>query len=494
MYNQLKKKFIKIADLHAAMSVLRWDQQVYMPQGGAEYRAGQLATLSGMAHELSVDDDIGELLVGLNNESTGSLKMRRNIELARKAFEKQRKFSKDFVINRSKVFSRAFNAWQKAKSEKNFALFREHLVSVVDIKREESSILGYTGHPYDPLLDEFEPDATTAEVNVIFEEVKLRIVPLAAEIRRAVPPDNSFLYKHFDKQKQWDFGIKVLNAMGYDFNRGRQDLSAHPFTTTFSPGDVRVTTRIDENDMQNMLFSTIHEGGHALYEQGLPADEYGMPAGRYASLAIHESQSRLWENHVGRGKEFWMHFYPALQHIFPKVLGDILVHEFCRGINKIEPGFIRTEADELHYHIHVMIRFEMEKKLITGELEVKDAREYWNSSYREFLGVEVLDDSMGILQDVHWSYGSMGYFPTYSMGSFYAAQFFARAESDIPDLREKLSAGNMMPLLEWLRSNIHAHGNLYNGRNLCMKVTGSPLSLDPFMSYVSAKYAELYSV
>ncbi|MDX1479654.1 MAG: carboxypeptidase M32, partial [Saprospiraceae bacterium] len=288
-----------------------------------------------------------------------------------------------------------------------------------------------------------------------------------------------------------EFGLEVLKAMGYDLDHGRQDISPHPFTISFSPEDVRVTTRIDEHDFLNMTWSCIHEGGHALYEQGLPAEQYGLPLGSSASLGIHESQSRLWENHVGRGLPFWEHWYPQLQERFPEQLGGISLERFHQAINRIAPNYIRTEADELHYHLHVMIRYEIEREAINTDLPVARMKALWNDKYEAYLGLDTPDDANGILQDVHWSHGSFGYFPTYSIGSFYAAQFFAAAEAAIPGLDAQIRNGDNSQLLQWLRTEIHAHGRMYDPEDLCQRVTGQQLDVTHFVHYMREKLTQL---
>jgi carboxypeptidase Taq len=280
--------------------------------------------------------------------------------------------------------------------------------------------------------------------------------------------------------------------MGYDFTKGRQDKSTHPFTTSFGPEDVRITTRLKEDDFSYMLWSTIHEGGHALYEQGLPTEEYGLPSGSYMSLGIHESQSRLWENNVGRDFAFWEHHFPVMKGAYKEQLDGVTLQDFMRAINNIAPNLIRTEADELHYHFHVMIRYEIEKKLIEGSIEISELRDVWNDMYEEYLGLRPKDDNEGILQDIHWSHGSFGYFPTYSLGSFYAAQFYEQAKKDIYRLEEKLSHGDSSELLSWLRTAIHSKGHSMEAEELCKEITGSTLSLHPFINYIERKFSRLY--
>jgi carboxypeptidase Taq len=288
--------------------------------------------------------------------------------------------------------------------------------------------------------------------------------------------------------------MELIRKLGFDFDAGRQDLSEHPFTTNFSAHDVRITTRISENDLSNMTWSCIHEVGHALYEQGLPVEEYGLPLGEYASLSIHESQSRLWENNVGRSEAFWQFHMPLLKKWFPGELGGLPEHDFYKGINKVQSTLIRTEADELTYHFHVMIRYEIEKLLIEGALEIKDIPAYWNEQYEKYLGITVPDDKQGCLQDVHWSHGSFGYFPTYSLGSLYAAQFFNAAKKQIPSLENDITNGNTETLLKWLRGNIHRHGRRFTGTQLCEHITGEALDIRYFLDYAAKKYGDIYQL
>jgi carboxypeptidase Taq len=337
-------------------------------------------------------------------------------------------------------------------------------------------------------MNEYERGATVEMVDRIFSDLIPALSKLLNEVQNFSAPDDSFLSRHFPKQQQWDWGIFIAKQLGFDFDAGRQDISEHPFTINFSSRDVRITTRIDENDFANMMWSTIHEVGHALYEQGLPDTEYGLPSGEYTSLSIHESQSRLWENCVGRGAAFWKFYLPKLKEFFPGKLDEVTLQTFLKAINKVKPSLIRTEADELTYHFHVMIRYELEKLLIAGDLHVKDIPSFWNEQYRKLLGVEVPDDRNGCLQDVHWSHGSFGYFATYSLGSFYAAQFWEQVKKDIPSLEKIIeTSGNTQYLLEWLRSRIHSHGKVFTSRQLCKSVTGSEIDSNVFINYLRTK-------
>jgi carboxypeptidase Taq len=302
------------------------------------------------------------------------------------------------------------------------------------------------------------------------------------------------LFKTYPKDQQWQYGLDLLKQMGYDFGAGRQDISEHPFTTNFSPLDVRVTTRINEQELMSMIGTCLHEGGHGLYEQGLPSEQYGLPLGYAASLGIHESQSRLWENNVGLSKAYWVANFPALKALYPSQLEGVDVELFYAAINQIQPNFVRVEADELHYHLHVLIRYEIEKGLMEGSMQVENLDKIWNEKYKAFLGLDVPDDKLGILQDVHWSEGLLGYFPTYSLGSFYAAQFFHQASKEIPTLSEQLEAGDSSALLAWLREKIHQYGRQYTSEELCQRITGEGLNLKYFMDYAREKYSKIYQL
>lgn len=487
-YEAYKAHCSKIADIGHAIAVLSWDKEVHLPEGAAAHRSQQIATLAGIAHEYATSDSYGAGLVQLNQNKELNPTEKRNVELSLLAYEKATKFEKAFVIRQSNLVSNCYHAWIKARAANNWEIYAPALDELIAIKREESSIYNKGDHPYDALVDIYEPDMNVERLDIIFQDVRSKLLPLIQEIRTKELADNSFLFQYFDKDAQWKFGIDILEQMGYDFKHGRQDLSTHPFTTSFSPSDVRITTRVDEHDFPMMLWSSIHEGGHALYEQGLPIEQYGLPCGSYISLGIHESQSRMWENNVGRSFDYWSFNYPKLQKVFPKQLGAISLNQFLAAINRIEPNLIRTEADELHYHFHVMIRYELEKQIMTGDISTNDLKSAWNAKYKEYLGIEPSSDNEGILQDIHWSHGSFGYFPTYSLGSFYAAQFYEQAQSDIDDLSGQLQGGDSSQLLAWLRDQVFQHGKFYSAEDLCKKITGSTLKFDPFMNYAKEKF------
>ncbi len=494
LYELYVQKMQKIADVRHSISILNWDKEVNLPSKGGAARSRQVATLAGISHEMFIDKELGSLLKTLHEGNSLDRFQTKNVEHSYRDYRKFIKYSTDFVVRMSETTSAAYHDWLKARQENNFDLFQEGLGKIVAIKKEEAELLGYDKHPYDALMDIFEPGANTADTDVLFKNVREQLVGFVRRIREKPQVEAGFMHKFYEKDKQWQLGLDMLKNMGYDFDAGRQDISAHPFTTNFSASDVRVTTRIDEQDFGNMLWSCIHEGGHALYEQGLPDEQYGLPLGNYLSLGIHESQSRMWENNVARGLPYWKAHYKKIQDIFPNNLGEVSLSNFYKAINRVSPSLIRTESDELHYHFHILIRYEIEKGLIEGSLECKDLREIWNSKYKEYLGIDVSDDMHGVLQDIHWSHGSFGYFPTYSMGSFYAAQFYKQAEKDIPKLTEQLEQGDNAALLAWLRDNIHQHGRLYTADELCKQITGEKLNFSYFMEYAEEKYSGIYGL
>ena len=488
LYQRYKETLQKVADVRYANAVLQWDQETYLPPKGAAARASQMATLSELAHNLFTDVTVGKLLDTLyEHQDKLDEVQRKNVVLTREEYQKQQKFSAAFVRNMSEAISVAFHAWIEARKQNNFAVFAPALEKLVQLKREEAVILGYETHPYNALLNEYEKGATVPMLDALFASLSGPLGTLLTKAQQLPEADTGFLHQHYPKQQQWEWGMYLIAQLGFDLEAGRQDVSEHPFTTNFSAKDVRLTTRIDEQDFANMTWSCIHEAGHGLYEQGLPDEQYGLPAGEYASLSIHESQSRLWENCVGRSLPFWEHYFPKLQAYFPEQLKDVTVQQFYKAINYIQPSLIRTEADELTYHFHVQIRYEIEKALIAGELAVQDIPATWAKLYKQYLGVDVPDDKQGCLQDVHWSHGSFGYFPTYSLGSFYAAQFFEAAGKQIPALTNQISSGNTTPLLQWLRTQVHAHGKQFTSEELCRKITGHNLQVEAFISYLSNK-------
>ena len=492
-YESLAVLLKKLSDINYASGLLQWDQEVNMPEKGGEIRAQQLSTLAGLSHETGTSSEMENLLSELIGDSKLDDRQKRNVKEAYRNFTDRKKYTTQFVIEMSTTVSQGFQAWQQAKKENNFNLFAPHLQKLMDLKLKECELLGYEDHPYDALLNQHEPGMTTKQLKKLFSDVRTQLVPYVQTLLEKKKIDDEFTRQHYDKQKQWDFGMDLLKQMGFDFKAGRQDLSSHPFTINFNSRDVRVTTRINENDLCEMIWSCIHEGGHALYEQGIPFENYGWPSGEFTSLGIHESQSRLWENNVGRSLSYWKYNYPRLCKVFPDQLKKISVEHFYKAINKVEPSLIRTNADELTYHMHVMIRFEIEIALMEGKVKVEDLPQLWNARYKEYLGIEVPDNARGVLQDVHWSHGSFGYFPTYSIGSFYAAQFFRQAQKEIKGLDQEIDNGNLKPMLLWLREKIHRHGRLYTSNELCNAITGKDLDFGEFMEYAKIKYGQIYN-
>jgi carboxypeptidase Taq len=487
-----------VFDLHAAAKVLSWDQQTYMPPGGAQVRASQLATLSQLAHEKFTSDEFGAALEAARSavqELDPDSDDARLVRWLDREYDKQRKVPFEWVGAFHHTTSLADQAWKAARAASDFLQFKPHLEKIVKLRREYAEFFAPYEHVYDPQLDNFERGMSTAEVKAVFEALRPKQVRLVGAItERADSVDDSVLHQPFDVGKQWAFGLEVIKAFGYDFDRGRQDQSAHPFTTLFSIGDVRITTRMDPNYLGSGLFSTLHEAGHGLYFQGVSSSLDRTQLTEGASHGIHESQSRLWENLVGRSRSFWRAYYPRLQETFPAQLGDVELETFYRAINKVEPSLIRVEADEATYNLHIMLRFELEIALMEGTLTVADLPAAWNSKMEEYLGLTPPDDASGVLQDIHWSDGSFGYFPSYAIGNLVASQLWEKIEADIPDLDRQLERGAFGDLLSWLRDNIHQHGAKFEPVELVERATGQALTPEPYLRYLQEKLGEIYAL
>ena len=496
-YAELIKQTKEISTLGACQAVLEWDHQVNMPPGGAAMRAEQTSLLAGMIHEKFIDPKIGDLLSAV--EGTDLVAEADSIEAAnireiRHSYDKETKLPKDLVEEFNKTTALAHNEWAVARNDKDFKKFEPWLVKIVDLAKRMAEAYGYEGEPYNALMDNYEPGATVDEVADVFEKVRIELVDLLGKINSSsVKPDVSIVERPYDVDKQKLFGEMIAMAMGYDFNEGRLDIATHPFTTDFGPGDTRITTRYNPKRLNDALFGTVHEAGHALYEMGIDKKtHFGTPVGESASLGIHESQSRMWENMVERSKPFWRYFFPVAQRVFRDSLTGISFDDFYTAVNAVTPSFIRVEADEVTYNLHIMLRFEMERALMQGDIKPADVPSAWNEKFKKYFGIDVDNDANGCLQDVHWSAGLFGYFPTYALGNIYAAQFFAQAQKDLPDLDAQLEAGNMLALREWLRENIHQHGQRFRAKQLCERVTGAPLSHKPMMDYMNKKFGEIY--
>ncbi|MBN1920731.1 MAG: carboxypeptidase M32 [Anaerolineae bacterium] len=495
---ELKKHLYRVYDIRSAAAVLEWDQQILMPAEGATARGEQVATLSALAHEISIAEETGRLLEAAEAEVAGmpydsddaSL-----VRVLRREYDRNTKIPTELVAERARVTAMAFEAWKQARAENNVALFEPHLERFMDVIRRVADALGYEEHPYDALLQNFEPGMKTSQVTRLFEDLKAGLVPLLKDItEHGKPIDDSFLSRDYDTNRQWDFTLVVLRDIGYDFNRGRQDQAPHPFTTTFACDDVRLTTRLFANRPQSAIFSSVHEGGHALYEQGSPArfDRTALAGG--ATMALHESQSRLWENILGRSKAFWQHYFPILKAFFPEPLADVNLEQFYRAVNVVRPDFIRVEADEVTYNMHIFIRFELEQALLSGALAVKDVPEAWNAKYQDYLGITPRNDAEGCLQDVHWCSGLVGYFPTYALGNLIAAQLYRRMKADLPGIETGFARGEFLPLLAWMREHVHGHGAKFTAAELLERELAEEISAQPLLEYMRKRYSEIYAL
>ena len=499
----LINRLTEIHHLKDACAVLSWDQETYMPTGGGQARAEQIATLQTLAHNSFIASETETLLGKWVDIPTGQLlqKSRTDLEESAQAllrevwrdFNRAKKLPSTFVNKLERECSLAQQVWIEARKQDDFASFLPNLRTVVGLKLEETEYLGYSDSPYDALLDEYEPGSTVAKLKPLFSTLRPRLVSLLNQVLNAsIKPNTALLVQSFDNDKQIEFGKAILKKMDYQFDRGRLDLSAHPFTTAFHPNDVRVTTRVFEKDFQSCLFSCIHEGGHGLYEQGLLPEYYGTPLGEAVSLGIHESQSRLWENSVGRSRPFWQHFFPIAQQMFPEQLQNAGFDEFYLAINRVEPSLIRVEADELTYNLHIMVRFEIELDLIEGRIQVEDLPMIWNQKIQDYLGITPDSDTNGVLQDVHWSFGAIGYFPTYTLGNLYAAMFYEQAKQELSNLEAGMANGDMIPLKAWLNQKVHRWGRQYTPEDLVHQVTGQFPTPEPFLKYLEGKFSNLY--
>jgi len=494
---QLKQRLGEVSDIGRAASVLGWDQQVNMPPGGHEARGQQLATLSKIAQEKFIADEVGQLLEELKKEYADADPESDEAALIRvtsRDYDKARRVPPEFIQEQAIVSSKAFEAWVEAKGKSDFSIFRPHLEKVVELTHKYVSFFPAGNHPYDTLLDDYEPGMKTEDVKAIFDGLRPKQVKLIKSIAKSKQVKDDFLFKKFNEKKLNDFGVNVITRFGYDWNRGRQDKAPHPFETTFSVNDVRITTRYEEDNPIAMLFSTMHESGHAMYEQGINQAYERTPLSGGTSLAVHESQSRLWENIVGRSLPFWEYFYPALKKAFPTQLDGVSLKSFYKAINKVEPSLIRVNADEATYNLHIMLRLELEIGMVEGTIAVKDLPEIWNAKMKEYLGIVPPNDAKGVLQDIHWSGGSIGYFSTYALGNLISAQLWEKVHKNIRDLDDQISKGNFSELLGWLRKNIHQYGHKYEPQALVQKVTGSKITPEPYVRYLTKKYSEIYGL
>ena len=492
-YHDLLEKIQRISNVQNAAGVLSWDQQVMMPDEGTPARSKQLSALSAVSHDLLVDDEIGDLLDELEGSDLGD-EQAAVVREIRREYDREVRVPTALVEEISATSSEALPAWKEAKAEDDFSKFAPTLEKLVELKKEYAHHIDPDRDPYEVLFEDFEPCLPLSQAEEILDQVKETLVPMIDEIRESdVDLAVDAFEGSFPEDEQNDLVRDALDTLGYPWERGRLDVAPHPFSTG-TMFDARVTTRFDESDPLGALFSTIHEFGHATYTLGLPDEQYGTPLGQARDLSVHESQSRLWENHVGRSRAFWELFLPTFTDHFPETEG-VSVQDAYEAANQVyEDNLIRVEADELTYHLHIVIRFEIERELVSGDLDVEDVPETWNDKYEEYLGIRPETDTEGCLQDIHWSYGNFGYFPTYSLGSVMAAQLYAAAEDDIGDLESQVSEGDFDALHEWLTENVHRHGQRYETNELVTQATGEEFTADYFLDYVTEKYGALYDL
>ena len=495
---ELRGRLQEIDDLQRAKDVLDWDQSTYMPAGGAEGRARQMATLEKIAHTRSSDPDLGKLLENLQDtldrfpaESDDAALIR----VAQRDFDRATRVSTALMGEFANHIGISHSAWIAARPKNDWATMRPILEKTLELSRRYAECFPDAAHIADPLIDTGDEGMSVATIRPLFAELQSFLTPLVSAIATKPETDASCLHQRYPEDKQWAFGERIIRAYGYDFNRGRQDKTAHPFMTRFNWGDCRITTRFEEDFLNPGLFATLHEAGHALYEMGTDKSYDGSPLGTGTSSGVHESQSRTWENFVGRSLPFWKHYYPQLQEIFPQQLSHVDLTTFYHAINKVEPSLIRVEADEITYNLHVIIRFELECELLEGTLTIAELPEAWRARYQEYLGVSSPDDTNGVLQDVHWFAGPIGgMFQGYTLGNILSGQFNAAASQAIPNLHQQWETGNFEPLHTWLRENIYRHGRKYSTLELVKRVTGETIQLAPYQEYLTTKYSEIYGL
>jgi carboxypeptidase Taq len=482
-------------DMNKISQILEWDQETKMPPGGATARGNQMATLAKVTHGHLVSRDFKKALSAASALRDLPVREAAMVREAQREHDRAAKIPSALVEEIAKAESLGLTLWRKAYRTNRWNEFARQLANLVRLKRRVADAVGYKDQPYDALLDLYEPGATVAELDPLLGELREATIPLVQRVAKSRRrPDRSIVTRKYPQEGQIRFARSVIEKMGFASDRGRLDLSTHPFCSGFAIGDVRLTTRVNEHDLRGCLFGTIHEAGHGLYEQGIDEKLERTPIGHAISLGVHESQSRLWENIVGRGRPFWRHFLPKLKRVFPEQLKGVKLADFVFAVNEVTPSFIRVEADEITYNLHVVLRYELEKGLLDGTLRPADLPGAWNAKMKELLGIVPRRDSEGVLQDIHWAMGLFGYFPTYSLGNLYSAQIWNKVRKAIPDLEDRIAKGDLVGLRDWLRRRIHAPGRTYPAAELIRRATGKPPSPRAFVDYVEAKYGELYDL
>lgn len=482
-------------------ALLEWDQETYMPPAGASNRAEQLKTLAGISHQERTSKKFANALSKLIDLKSGKVvgkhlspEQQAAARMWRRDYLHDTALPRSFVEQFAKLSSQAQLAWREAKKNNAFQHFAPFLEKIVSMCRKKADYLGYSNHPYDALLDLYEPETTSKDIGALFNPLRKEIVSLLKKITSSKQVDDHFLFGKFEKEKQLEFGRRVLEDMGYEMEKGRLDISTHPFSSASHPSDSRVTTRIHPTSVISNISVVLHEGGHGMYEMGLPEEHYGSPLAEAISYGIHESQSRWWETRIGQSKPFWQHYLPLLQKAFKGKLDAVTPDSIYRAVNKVEPSLIRVEADEVTYSLHVILRFELETALLEGSLRIRDVPEAWNTKMHEMLGITPQTNSEGCLQDIHWSMGGFGYFPTYTLGNLYAAHLFTGFAKQHPDWERRVEKGELLFIKEWLHENVYRHGRRYTAQELLKKATGSPFTSEPFVDYLNKKYREVYKL
>lgn len=500
-YAKLHALSRNIAALHAVEQLLDWDQETYMPSEAIAVRSLQIELCASLTHKQKTSPTFAKTLAQLVDIDSGEIRakelsspQRAAVREWRRDYLKMVKLPSSFVKSVAKTASTAIHAWAEAKEKSSFRLFAPHLEKIVTLSRKKAEHLGYKEHPYDALLDFYEPEMTVSYLDPLFSRLKTTLTKLVQEIRTKPAISQECLKGEFAPEKQLAFSHQLLRAMGFDPKSSRLDLSNHPFCSGVHPKDIRMTTRIYPSNLMSNIFSTMHEGGHGLYSMNFQPEEFGSPLARSISLGVDESQSRWWETRIGRSLPFWRHFFPILQKQFPETLSRVSLEEFYRAANVVKPSFIRIEADEVTYSLHIIVRFEIEKALLEGSLRVKDLPAAWNAKMQEYFGITPKTDAEGCLQDIHWSMGGFGYFPTYTLGNLYASQFFQAFAKTHPNWEERVAHGELDFIREWLRVNIHQYGQQFTAAETIQRISGSPLSEACFVEYLTKKYSELYNL